>query len=193
MLMLCNFSHSDTFILKSPLILILILINFKCASICHGARKTDCLPFWLDEAQIYIIAYHKVQTPTPLPIIPSVSPSFPPFLLSLPSLWSWESCYHGYRWTIGSNPLKTIMLPPTTHMRMLSVWSNGDHPSHGWVFIWRLCLLLSVPNEKYLWIKDTQRYPPSTHTHTHSPRSNLYSSGNFHLQRQSPLIAAIII
>lgn len=60
---------------------------------------------------------------------------FLPFLyhlLSFSSLWSWESCYHGYGWTMAP----TLWKPHThAHLHMLSVWSNGNHPSRGWVFI----------------------------------------------------------
>lgn len=60
---------------------------------------------------------------------------FLPFLyhlLSFSSLWSWESCYHGYGWTMAP----TLWKPHThAHLHMLSVWSNGNHPSRGWVFV----------------------------------------------------------
>ena len=105
--------------------------------------------------QIYIVAYRKIQTP--LPSIPSVSPSFPPSssssLSSLPVvlrvLLLWLPLNDG------SSPFwkPSCFLfppppPPATHVRvhMLSQWSNGGHPSHGWVFIWGARLLLSVPS-----------------------------------------------
>lgn len=50
----------------------------------------------------------------------------------------------------GSSPFENHHSSPFTHMRayagvhMLSVWGNGSHPSHGWLFI--VCLLLSVPS-----------------------------------------------
>lgn len=56
-------------------------------------------------------SYQEIAHPAP-PSFPLSRPLFPLHLLSLHSLWTWESCCHGYRWTMAPSLLKNPHASP---------------------------------------------------------------------------------